>query len=191
MSRIITLGDSTSMKVFISMLRGINVSGQNKISMTDLKVLYESIGLVNVQTYVQSGNVVFESKLKDDSKLPGLIRNQILKSLGYDVSVFIRNTDDFNRILANNPFLKKRKGDSSNLYVTFLAAIPSKDQLSNLDHAISSTDEFIIGESEIFLFCPGGYGNTKLSNNYFERKLKIAATTRNWNSVTADRKSVV
>jgi uncharacterized protein (DUF1697 family) len=173
------------MKTYISMLRGINVSGQKKISMADLKKLYESLGLINVQTYVQSGNVVFESKLKDDSKLPGLIKNQILKTLGYDVVVLIRSAEGFNRIITNNPFLKKRNGDTSNLYVTFLDSPPSKDQKNNLDHLLSETDEFVMGECEIFLFCPGGYGNTKLSNNYFERKLKIAATTRNWNSINA------
>jgi len=173
------------MKTYISMLRGINVSGQKKVSMVDLKELYESLGFINVQTYVQSGNVVFESTLKDDSKLPGLIKNQILKTLGYDVAVLIRSAEGFNRIIANNPFLKKRKGDTSNLYVTFLDIPPSKEQISNLDHTISDTDEFIMGECEIFLFCPGGYGKTKLSNNYFEKKLKIAATTRNWNTINA------
>jgi uncharacterized protein (DUF1697 family) len=153
--------------------------------MTDLKKLYETIGLPNVKTYVQSGNVLFESKQKDGSKLSGLIEAQIMKIFGYKVPVIIRSADDFKRIINNNPFLEKRKEETSKLYVTFLNNPPLPELLKNLDPTFSKTDELVIDEREIFLFCPGGYGNTKLSNNYFERKLKIAATTRNWNTVNA------
>ncbi len=173
------------MKTYISMLRGINVTGHNMISMVDLKKLYESMGMINVRTYVQSGNVLFESKPKDESKLSAKIESQIMKIFGYEVSVIIRSVEDLKRILSNNPFLKKKDVDISKLYVTFLKNTPSTELLSKPDRALSQTDEFITGECEIFLYCPGGYGNTKLSNNYFERKLKVAATTRNWNSVNA------
>lgn len=173
------------MKIFISMLRGINVSGQNKIRMAELKSLYESLGLVNVETYVQSGNVIFDTSAQDASRLTALIEAQIKRSFGYTVSVFIRDRNDFQRILRHNPFLSGRNEDPAKLHVTFLYGSPSKSKLNGLIAPSGEADEFFVGEKEIFLFCPNGYGRTKLSNTFFERKLNVPATTRNWNTVNA------
>ena len=171
------------MNTFISMLRGINVGGQKKIRMTELKSLYESLDLVNVKTYVQSGNVVFDSTEQDASKLAELIEAQIEQFFGYSVSVFIRDVKDFERIIASNPFLNERNEDLAKLHVTFLYSSPLGLKLSDLAVPNNEGDEFFVGDKEIYLFCPKGYGRTKLSNNYFERKLKVAATTRNWKTV--------
>jgi uncharacterized protein (DUF1697 family) len=170
------------MNTFISMLRGVNVSGHNKISMSDLKSLYLSLGFQNVVTYVQSGNVIFDGKQNDTASLSITIESQIKKSFGYDVPVLIRNKNDFHSILNNNPFIARKK-DSSQLYVTFLQSPPSN--LQKLSSLPKVPDEFIIIDKEIFLFCPNGYGRTKLNNNFFENKLNEIATTRNWNSVKA------
>ena len=167
------------------MLRGINVSGQKKIRMVDLKDLYESLKLTNVRTYVQSGNVVFDSSERDVSKLTKLIESKIEKTFGYPVTVFIRDTKNLKRIINSNPFIIKRNEDTSSLYVTFLYNHSSQSSLSNLDITNNDGDEFHFGEEEIFIFCPSGYGRTKLNNNFFEKKLKIPATTRNWNTVNA------
>jgi uncharacterized protein (DUF1697 family) len=167
------------------MLRGINVSGQKKIRMAELRDLYESLNLVNVETYVQSGNVVFDSTEGDASELAGLIETQIEKSFGYAVPTFIRDASDFQRIIDGNPFLKKRNEEPAKLYVTFLYSSPSDSKLSNLAIPSNETAEFSIGDKEAFLFCPNGYGRTKLSNNFFERKLGVPATTRNWKTVNA------
>lgn len=173
------------MKTFISMLRGINVSGQNKIRMAELKSLYESLGLVNVETYVQSGNVIFDTSAQDASKLTALIEAQIKRSFGYAVSVFVRDAKDFQHILRSNPFLIGRNEDPAKLHVTFLYGSPSKSKLNGLIAPSGEADEFFVGEKEIFLFCPNGYGGTKLSNTFFERKLNVPATTRNWKTVNA------
>ena len=173
------------MKTFISMLRGINVSGHKRISMAELKRLYESLGFVNVRTYVQSGNVVFDSAKSDQSKLTALIEAQIKRSWGYAVSVFIRDPHDFQRLLGSNPFLKGRNEDPAKLHVTFLQHSPLKSALSSLEAPQAGPDEFVVKNQEIFLFCPEGYGRTKLSNNFFERKLDMPATTRNWNTIRA------
>ena len=165
------------------MLRGINVGGQKKIRMTELKSLYESLDLVNVKTYVQSGNVVFDSTEQDASKLAELIEAQIEQFFGYSVSVFIREAKDFERIIASNPFLNERNEDLAKLHVTFLYSSPLGSKLSDLAMPNNEGDELSVGDKEIYLFCPKGYGRTKLSNNSFERKLKVAATTRNWKTV--------
>lgn len=173
------------MNSFISLLRGINVSGQKKMRMIELRSLYEALGLTNVQTYLQSGNVVFDSDIQNTTKLAIIIEKQIELSYGYAVSVFIREAGDLQRLIANNPFLTERNEDAKSLYVTFLQERPSPEALHNLTIPLNETGEFIVGEREIFIFVPDGYGRTKLSNNFFEKKLKMAATTRNWNTVNA------
>ena len=153
--------------------------------MAELKSLYESLDLTNVETYVQSGNVVFESALQSTANLVALLEAQIERSFGYSVSVFIRNKNDFLRIIDSNPFIKGRQEDPDKLYVTFLYQTPSRLQISNLGNPDSGADEFIAGNEDIFLFCPNGYGRTKLSNTFFEKKLNMPATTRNWKTVNA------
>lgn len=170
------------MNTYISMLRGINVSGQKKIRMADLKSLYESLGLGNVQTYVQSGNVVFDSDEQDRDKLRNSIETQIEKQFGFSVPVLIRIAADFKRVIENHPFAHE---EAVRVLVTFLYEQPEVSKWEELSQYKDNVDQFALGEREIFLFCPGGYGKTKLSNTFFEKKLDAVATTRNWKSVNA------
>lgn len=176
------------MNTYISMLRGINVGGHNQIRMAELKKLYEGLGFEAVETYVQSGNVVFRSEEPDAAALARRIQARILDTLGGEVPVLIREPRDFERILAKNPFLTGRSEDPSKLHVMFLSAPPAPPNLARLVRPANCPDEFIPGEQEIFLFCPGGLGNTKLTTAFFERNLKVLTTTRNWNTVNALRR---
>jgi uncharacterized protein (DUF1697 family) len=173
------------MAPFISMLRGINVGGQNKIKMPELKALYESLGLAGVATYVQSGNVVFDSDATDAAQVAQMIETGINRALGLSVQVLIRDAGRFRQIIAANPFLTRRNEDPTKLHVTFLAATPSTEAITALGSTRDHAGEFIPAGREIYLFCPNGYGKTKFSNTFFEKKLDMAATTRNWNTVTA------
>jgi uncharacterized protein (DUF1697 family) len=173
------------MTTFISLLRGINVSGQKSIRMAEISHLYEALGLNLVQTYLQSGNIVFQSDGLDGSALVNRIEAKIEKSYGYHVAVFIRTLNDFQHIVNYNPFLRDRNEDPANLYVTFLYSLPKKEMVNRLAAQVSEEDKFIPGEKEMYLLCLHGYGKTKLSNNYFEKRLSVSATTRNWNTVTA------
>jgi uncharacterized protein (DUF1697 family) len=170
---------------YISMLRGINVGGSNQIRMADLKKLYEELGFQEVVTYVNSGNVVFRTPETDANAIARRIQAQIKETLGGDVPVLIREPHDLERILAHNPFLTGRKEDTSKLHVMFLSAPPVPTNLAKLVKPANCEDEFIFGEQEIFLFCPGGLGRTKLTTALFERSLKVTTTTRNWNTVNA------
>lgn len=170
------------MNTYISLLRGINLGGHKKIKMGELKNLYEGLELADVETYVQSGNVVFQSKEADAAKVAGLIEAQIEQTLGYAVTVFMRRPADFQRLLDKNPFADE---DPGKLHVTFLYREPSAEDVANLNINHDEGEDFVISGREIFLFCPNGYGRTKLSNNAFERKLKVPATTRNWKTVNA------
>jgi len=170
------------MQTYISMLRGINVSGQKQIRMVDLKNLYESLGLMNVQTYVQSGNVIFDSPEQDAAKLTETIEAQIKETFGFSVPVLIRTANDFQRIIESHPFTQE---DPIRVLVTFLYERPDQSKWNDLRLHKDKVDDFALGEQEIFLFCPGGYGTTKLSNTFFEKKLGVIATTRNWKTINA------
>ena len=171
------------MKKFVAILRGINVAGSKPIKMDDLKKMFSDLKLKNVSTYIQSGNIFFESDISDQKKLEGLISNGILKVFKFEVPVIIRNSDELKVIIEKNPFLKEKNIDVTKLHVTFLSAIPDKTYINSIKETAYEPDRFIIKEREIYLYCPNGYGNTKLNNNFFENKLKLKATTRNWKTV--------
>lgn len=168
---------------YISLLRGINVGGGRKIKMEDLKHLYESLNLRNVITYIQSGNVIFDVDSGDTSSLIKIVEDKIIKDLGLDVSILLRNQDQLNVILLNNPFLKNDAKDPTHLYVTFLSGIPDNNQIDKLKEFNYAPDEFRIAGSEIYVYCPNGYERTKLNNSFFENKLKLKATSRNWRTI--------
>lgn len=162
------------------MLRGINVGGQKLIKMEDLKQLYVSWGFENVQTYIQSGNVIFDSSGKNISGLAKKIEKNIKSSFGFEVNVLIRTKEDFLNIIRDNPF---RADKIENIYITFLSETPLKIPFDEINKVKDATEKYFFSEKEIYLFCPNGYGKTKLSNNYFEKKLKVFATTRNLKTI--------
>lgn len=170
------------MKKFIALLRGINVSGQKKIKMSDLKLLFEEIGFQNVETYIQSGNVLFSSKDLSTNKLETNISSAIKGKFGFDVRVVILTPKEIEYIIKNNPFIKKKK-EIERLYVTFLSDSPSKENIQKLNSTDYSPEEYKIDGKQIYLFFPDGYGKAKLNNNLFEHKLKLNATTRNWKTI--------
>ena len=170
------------MIAYVSLLRGINVSGKNIIKMVDLKALFESLGLRDVVTYIQSGNVLFKSELKPED-LVKKIHSAIQNQFNLSIAVQVLSVDELQNIYENNPFLAKQSGDISKLHVTFLAMVPDAGLASKIIEEYDCNDEFIIYNKAIYVFCPGGYGRTKLNNNFFESKLKTKATTRNWKTI--------
>lgn len=172
------------MQTFISILRGINVSGQKKILMADLKKLYESLKFNEVKTYIQSGNVVFKSDSKiSDIQLARKIEKAISTKYKFEVPVIIRTKEELEKILSQNSFTKEKSIDLKKLHVTFLSETPDREKMEQIKEVDFSPDQFIIKGKEIYLHIPNSYGETKLSNKFFENKLKVSATTRNWNTV--------
>jgi uncharacterized protein (DUF1697 family) len=166
------------------MLRGINVSGQKTIKMTELKSLYESLRLSNVATYIQSGNVVFQSANGNPLSIGTSIEKAIERSFGFTVTVVLRRPAEFRKVINKCPFLSTTRTDESWLYVTFLKSRPLPSLVKAMvPLASKNADRYVIAGSEIYLHCPNGYGKTLFSNNFFEKHLKVAATTRNWNTV--------
>ena len=170
-------------ETYIALLRGINVSGHKIIKMDELRKSFGALGLGDVQTYVQSGNVVFKAPKQSSERLSKKIREKIARDFGFSVSVIIRSSEEVRRAIENNPFLKQRAIDSSKLHVTFLSKAPEKAGLRVLEKLTAKPDQFRYSGTEVYLYCPDGYGRTKLSNNALERVLAVTATTRNWNTV--------
>lgn len=168
---------------FIALLRGINVSGQKQIKMVDLKALFEVLGFSNVQTYIQSGNVIFSYNDSQTKNLEKLIEKKILGEYGFQVPAIVLKSEEWNTILHSNPFLKERENETEKLYLTILSDIPLPENLKQLPVDEFAPDTFVIDGKKIYLYLPNGYGRTKLNNNYFENKLKVTATTRNWKTV--------
>src|SRR6266446_3789495 len=170
-------------ETYITLLRGINVSGHKIIKMEPLRKSFEALGLGDVQTYVQSGNVVFKAPKQSSEVLSNKIREKIARDFGFSVSVIIRSSEEVRRAIENNSFLKQRGIDSSKLHVTFLSKAPGKAGLRVLEKLTAKPDQFRYSDREVYLYCPDGYGRTKLSNNALEKVLGVTATTRNWNTV--------
>ena len=172
------------MQTYISILRGINVSGQKKILMVDLKLLFEKLKFENVTTYIQSGNVVFKSSTElTDLELSKMIEAEIFKKYKFEVPVISRTKKELENVISSNPFLKEKNIRIEKLHVTFLSEKPNNDLVESIGHLNFSPDQFFINEKEVYLYIPESYGETKLSNKFFENKLKVTATTRNWKKV--------
>ena len=171
------------MKIYIAILRGINVSGHKLIKMEAFRKMLEELDFKNVKTYIQSGNAVFQFKETDTSKIEKKIAKKIQEVFGFEVPVMVKELDEIKIVFKNNPFLNKRKEDLTRLHVTFLNGEPAKENVDKIKEGNYVPDEFIFSGNNVYLFCPDGYGNTKLNNNFFENKLKLVATTRNWKTI--------
>jgi uncharacterized protein (DUF1697 family) len=151
--------------------------------MDSLKKMYMDSGFINLHTYIQSGNVIFQFIKSEPADLEKKINDTIFNEFGFDVPVLVKDINEMQNILKANPFIKKKDVDITKLHVTLLSQLPGQTDLSKLKEYSSLPDEFIVSEKTIYLYCPNGYGNTKLNNNFFENKLKVTATTRNWKTI--------
>jgi len=168
------------MNIYIALLRGINVGGQKKVPMLELRQLLSESGLKNVQTYIQSGNVVFQSSEENKTHLENSIQNSIKKQFGFDVPVLVKTHGEIMSILKNCPFSMAKKESS---YFTLLHDGPDIELVSATSKEIYPNEEFNIKSDCVYFYSEMGYGNAKCNNNFFERKLKVDATTRNYKTM--------
>ena len=170
------------MTTYISILRGINVSGQRIIKMEALRQLYQNLGFTDVVTYIQSGNVIFRDNKSTPEELEKIIANQIQQQFGFIVPVVVLTISQLREIVEKNPFLKELSKDISFMHVTFLSSTPKSINHQQISDKRLPNEAVEIIEKAVYLYCPNGYGNTKLTNNFLESALKVTATTRNWKS---------
>lgn len=172
-----------NMETYIALLRGINVSGHKMIKMDALREMFLDLNFINPQTYIQSGNVIFQDKKGKPEVLEKKITKQILNQFGFEVPVLVTGLDKLNAVLKNNPFVNDKKVDLTKLHVTLLSQVPTQIAIEKIKNGNYNSDEFILIGKVVYLFCPDGYGKTKLTNTFFENKLKVKATTRNWKTI--------
>jgi uncharacterized protein (DUF1697 family) len=173
------------MPVYISMLRGINVGGHKRIKMDDLRTSFEALGFEQVQTYIQSGNVVFAAPKSSTSQLSKRIEERILKDFSFPASVISRTASEFAAAIANNPFLKERGIDPERLHVMFLSEAPAPTALKKLVNLLAPPDQARGSDREIYFYLPNGVSQSVLFRTPVDRMLSVVTTMRNWRTVNA------
>jgi uncharacterized protein (DUF1697 family) len=167
---------------YVALLRGINVGGKNKLPMKDLVRVFAAAGGTEVQTYIQSGNVIFEATAGAGKKIAPQVEQRLADRLGLEVPVVVRTAGELVDVVDRSPV---RGPATEHLHVAFLAAQPPAGRVAALDPARSPPDSFQVRGREIYLQLPNGAARTKLTNAYFDGKLGTTSTMRNWRTVLA------
>jgi uncharacterized protein (DUF1697 family) len=170
-------------EVYVALLRGINVGGNNKLPMTDLRAMFVAAGCEGVQTYIQSGNVIFSAAPDLAASIASTVSAAIAEKFGYRTPILLRTAAQLREVLAHNPFLQDGAGEEM-LHVMFLADEATPEQIGALDPKRSETGRFAARGQDIYLFLPRGVAETKLNNAFFDTKLRTVSTGRNWRTVT-------
>lgn len=165
------------------MLRGINMTGHNSIKMARLADMFRQLGYGDAETYIQSGNIVFTCHDGVIDDVSSGIRKAILSEFNLNIAVITRTLGEMKKIIPVNPFLGEPNFDPSKMAVLFLELKPLEEQILKVADIDYPPDKFQINGSEIYIYCPNGFGKTKLYTNFFEAKMKVTGTARNWRTV--------
>ncbi len=167
---------------YLALLRGINVGGKNKLPMKDLAELFAAAGCSDVRTFIQSGNVIFNTNPRAAQGLADLITRRIEESAGYRIPVVLRTAEELGAAIRGNPFIAAG-ADEKTLHVYFLSTLPNAREVAALDPERSLPDTFAVRGREIYVQLPNGMARTKLTNAYFDSRLSTTSTARNWSTV--------
>jgi uncharacterized protein (DUF1697 family) len=171
------------MPTYVALLRGINLGPHKRVKMEALRKSFESTGLKNVQTYIQSGNVVFKTGKLSSAALRKKIEAQITSDFGFSSLTILRSQEELGKVIKANPFLKQSGIGPEKLHVIFLSESPEIDVLKQLEGLTKAPDESCCLGQEIYLHLPNGFARSGMMNNPIERKFLVQATTRNWRTV--------
>jgi len=171
------------MKTYIALIRGINVGGEGTLPMKKLVALLENLDLQNVKTHLQSGNLVFQSKEKNASRLSSKISAEIKKSQGFEPQVLLLELEEMEKAAKSNPF-PEAESEPKTLHLNFLASVPLKPDLKTLESLKRENERFVLKGNVFYLHAPNGVGRSKVATNA-ERLLGVVMTGRNWRTVCA------
>jgi uncharacterized protein (DUF1697 family) len=171
------------MPVLISLLRGVNVGGHRKVKMDELRALYESLGFKDVQTYINSGNVLFRTAGRDLARLRQRIETTIESACGFRSDVVLRTPADLKQVIARNPFAARPGLDASRLAIHFLAADPGAEAREQVLAINAAPEELHLHGRELYIYYLNGMARPKLSLPMVEKTLRTSGTSRNWNTV--------
>lgn len=166
----------------IALLRSVNVVGKNTIRMPELARAFEKGGFENVRTYIQSGNVIFDTAEESCDILAGRIKELVTEQFGLTLQLLVITPQELSEIVSHNPFTERTGIDTARLHVTFLDREADSEKAEKLLSYNYPPDEIIIGSRIVYVHCPDGYGRTKYTNTFVEKKLGVNATSRNWNT---------
>jgi uncharacterized protein (DUF1697 family) len=169
------------METYIALFRGINVGGKNVLPMNELVSMLESMGLQNVKTYIQSGNVVFQSEGTNASLLADTISAVIKKSRGFEPQVLLLEPEKIEKAIGENPF-PEAESEPKTLHLYFLSSEPRSPDLNALQSIKGKSERFVLKDSVFYLHAPHGIGRSKLAANA-EKLLGVSMTGRNWRTV--------
>jgi len=155
------------------------------IKMPELVKALENYGFKDVRSYIRSGNLVFSYPEKEGNLIARTIEEVIIRDFGLTVPAQVMTIEKLSEAISSNPFLKRFGVEEEKLHVTFLADIPSAQAVEKLLSYCFPPDELLITGKTVYLYLPNGYGQTKFNNAFFENKLKVSATTRNWRTCRA------
>ncbi|HVR77261.1 MAG TPA: DUF1697 domain-containing protein [Acidimicrobiia bacterium] len=167
----------------LALLRGVNVAGRSMLSMAELKAQLDASGLPDVRTHLNSGNLLLLPGSTDPPELAPLIQQVIRDRFDLEIGVIIRTREELEDVVARNPLLEQG-ATGTQLHGILLAATPDETRVADLDPDRSPPDRFVVSGKEIFVHYPRGSGRSKLNLDYFERKLGVIGTARNWNTMT-------
>jgi uncharacterized protein (DUF1697 family) len=173
------------MQTYISFLRGVNMTGHNSIRMSELAALFVKTGIKDAETYIQSGNVIFSDPGNITTvALSVKIEQAILEKFNYIIPVMIRTSQELSSMFTYNPFLNEPDFNPAKMAVIFLHEEPTVSQIKKVADIDYPPDKFSIIGRDIFIYCPNGFGRTKLYTNFFENKMGVKGTARNWKTIT-------
>jgi uncharacterized protein (DUF1697 family) len=167
----------------IALLRGINVGGRNKVAMADLRELATTLGLSDVTTVLQSGNLVFSAAEKTSAAIEKLLEQETAKRLGVAADYIVRSAAELAKVVAANPFPQQAKDDPSHLVVMFLKSAATAKDVQAVEAAIKGRETVSGAGKHLYFFYPDGIGDSKLTGALSESKLGGRGTARNWNTV--------
>jgi uncharacterized protein (DUF1697 family) len=171
------------MPAHIAMLRGINIGPHKRIKMDRLRASFEGLGFDQVQTYIQSGNVVFKAGKISAVSLCKKIEGKLLDDFGFSVSAILRTQKEMEKIIRDNPLLKEKGIDPAKLHVAFLSEAPTAAALAKLQGLTPAPDRARLLNKELHLYFPNGVSGSSLWKHPLDRVLSVVTTTRNWNTV--------
>lgn len=171
------------MTTHIALLRGINVGGNKKVAMADLRDLLTELGFADPRSLLQSGNLVFRSDALEGAGLERLLDAETEKRLGLKTEFFVRTAKEWKGVVASNPFPDEAESDPSHLVVMFLKDAPDAESVGALQAAITGREIVRAVGRQAYIVYPDGIGDSRLTNAVIEKKLGTRGTGRNWNTV--------
>jgi uncharacterized protein (DUF1697 family) len=178
-----TVADVPAMTIYVALLRGINVGGHKQVSMADLRDFLRQLGLTEVRSLLQSGNLVFRSAARTGAHLERLLEAEAGKRLDLQTDFFVRTAEEWKAVVAHNPFRKEAERDPGHLVVMFLKDAPDVKDVEALQAAITGSEVVRAQGRHAYIVYPSGIGRSRLTNTLIEKKLGTRGTGRNWNTV--------